>query len=412
MKFLFVHQNAPGQFLHLAPLLARRGHEVRFLTIRQGLPAVWGGVKVIQYRPERGSTPGIHPWVGDLETKVIRGEAAFRACLRLRTEGYEPDVVLGHPGWGECLFIKDVWPTARLGLYCEFFYQAHGADVGFDPEFPSDDVTVASRMRMKNANIWLHLDQADAAWSPTQWQAGGFPQPLRQKIAVMHDGIDTRSIVPAQDAVVPIPGSSRRLTRSDEVITFVNRNLEPGRGYHVFMRTLPELLRARPRAQVLLVGGDGHSYGPPPAQGTWKQRFADEARRAMDDASWRRVHFVGRVPHDQFIRILQVSTVHVYLTYPFVLSWSLIEAMSAGCAIVASDVEPVREAVQEGETGRLVPFFDQVQLRERIIELLDDPAQRQRLGKAAREAALARYDLLSVCLPGQLRWLDSWAGPV
>ena len=411
MNFLFVHQNFPGQFVHLVPALVARGHRVRCLTLRPELPAQWQGAEVVRYQPERGSTPGIHPWVGDIETKVIRGEAAYRKALSLRAEGYAPDAIVAHPGWGESLFLKDVWPRARMGLFCEFFYQAEGADVGFDPEFSQPDPTLACRMRLKNLNMLLHADLADAAWSPTRWQADGFPRPFRDRIAVMHDGIDTGRITPVRGLQVRFPSlDGLTLSREDEVITFVNRNLEPGRGYHVFMRALPDILRQRPRAHVLLVGGDGHSYGPAPAQGSWKEIFAAEARAHMTPEQWSRVHFVGRVPHGDFIRLLQLSTVHVYLTYPFVLSWSLIEAMSAGCAIVASDVAPVREAIDDGEQGCLVPFFDRDALVGRIVDLLGDPQRRARLGAQARARAVERYDLQSVCLPAQLAWLSGWVG--
>jgi glycosyltransferase involved in cell wall biosynthesis len=169
------------------------------------------------------------------------------------------------------------------------------------------------------------------------------------------------------------------------------------------MRALPELLRRRPKAQVVIVGGNGVSYGAPPAQGTWKQQFLDEVREGLDLS---RVHFVGNIPYPAFLRLLQITTVHTYLTYPFVLSWSLIEAMASEGAIVASDTEPVREVIIDGETGRLVDFFDRTALVERICELLEDPTQRARLGARARELAVTRYDLRSVCLPAQLAYIQ------
>lgn len=410
MKILFVHQNFPGQFKYLAPALAvNEGNEVLALTIQASAPAVWQGVRMVPYRPARGSTPNIHPWMVDLETKTIRAEAALRAALQLRAGGFVPDVIVAHPGWGESLFLKDVWPQARLAIYCEFFYHAQGADVGFDPEFESGDLGEAARLRLKNVNNLLHFEVADAGLAPTHWQASTFPERFRSRITVVHDGIDTQAIAPNPQVRVRL-GSGLELSRQDEVITFVNRNLEPYRGYHIFMRALPEILRRHPRAQVLLVGGNDVSYGARPPNGqTWAGIFAAEVRGLMPDADWARVHFLGHVPHAQFIGLLQLSTVHVYLTYPFVLSWSLLEAMSAGCAIVASNTQPLHEAIVDGETGRLVDFFDVQALADAICELLDDEPARAALGVRARAFAQAHYDLHRVCLPRQLNWVQALA---
>jgi glycosyltransferase involved in cell wall biosynthesis len=411
MNILFIHQNFPGQFKFLAPALAASGeHSVVAMPMSKPQVTHWNGVKLAPYGARRGSTPAIHPWVSDLETKVIRAEACFRAALALRADGFVPDVIVAHPGWGESLFLKDVWPRARLGIYCEFFYQTAGADVGFDPEFPTSDVGDACRLRLKNVNNLMHFESADAGLSPTDWQASTFPMPFRERISVIHDGIDTAAVAPNPAVSLTLNGTIK-LTRDDELITFVNRNLEPYRGYHVFMRALPELLARRPRARVLIVGGDEVSYGAaPPAGRTWKQIYIDEVRGRIPDADWARVHFLGKIPYPQFIALLQLSTVHVYLTYPFVLSWSLLEAMSTGCAIVASDTEPLREAIRHDETGRLVPFFDQAALLDRVCALLDDPTTRARLGAQAREFARATYDLRTRCLPRQLDWVQSLAG--
>lgn len=404
MRILFLHQNFPGQFKHLAPALAAAGHQVVALPMRAGEGALWQGVRLLPYMPQRGSTKGIHPWAADLETKIIRGEACARAMLQLRRTGFTPDLVIAHPGWGESLFVKDIWPATRLGLYCEFHYRASGADMDFDPEFAARDPLDACRIRLKNANNLLHFEQADGALSPTRWQANTFPAPFRQRIEVAHDGIDTAALAPDPAARLQL-ADGRELTRADEVVSFVSRNLEPYRGYHVFMRALPELLRRRPRARVLIVGGDGTGYGaPPPGGRTWREIFTDEVRPQMPATDWARVHFLGKLPYPRFIAMLQVATVHTYLTYPFVLSWSLLEAMSIGCAIVASDSAPVREAISDGETGRLVDFFAPAALAGTIARLLDAPAERHRLGQAARRHACQHYDLRSVCLPAQLTW--------
>jgi len=326
-----------------------------------------------------------------------------------------PDVIVAHPGWGESLFLHQVWPQARLGIYCEFFYQAQGADVGFDPEFSQADADNACRLQMKNANYELHFPRAHAGLSPTHWQASLFPEPFASRIAVIHDGIRTDLVKPDASARIRVqsPQGSLELGQSDEVITFVNRNLEPYRGYHQFMRALPAILKARPQARVVIIGGNEVSYGAAPPPGpdgqaqTWREIFLSEVKDSIDLP---RVHFVGKVPYADFLRVLQVSTVHVYLTYPFVLSWSLLEAMSAGCAIVASDTAPVREAIRHGETGQLVDFFDPAALTRQVIALCEDPAERARLGAQARAFAVEHYDLEKHCLPRQIAWVAQLAG--
>lgn len=410
MKFLFIHQNFPGQFKFLAPALVRAGHEVMALTLREGLPDKLEGVTIRRYAIVRGSTPGVHPWAADIETKTIRGEACFRAMIALRDEGYVPDAVIANHGWGESLFVKDVWPQTRLGIYCEFFYRPEGLDMGFDPEFAEQSSSEAAcRIRLKNLNNLAHMETADAAISPTAFQASTFPDHFRERITVVHDGIDTGNVRPYPSASLSL-GSGLSLTRRDEVITFVNRNLEPARGYHSFMRALPEVLARRPEALVMIVGGDEVSYGAKAPDGTsWKEIYRQEAFARMTPEQQARVRFLGRIPYNHFVTLLQLSRVHVYLTYPFVLSWSLIEAMSAGCAIVGSDTTPVREAIRDGETGRLVDFFNTGALAGAICDLLENPAAREKLGKAARADAVARFDLVSTCLPGLLAWAEALA---
>lgn len=409
MNILFIHQNFPGQFKHLAPALARRGHNVVAMTMQKPEATTWQGVTLVPYSPGRGSTPGIHPWIIDFETKTIRAEACFRAALHIKTAGFYPDIIIAHHGWGESLFVKEIWPKAKLGIYCEFFYHAHGTDVDFDPEFALHDPGEPCRQRLKNLNNILHFDIADAGISPTHWQASTFPQPFRSKITVIHDGIDTRVAAPDPQASLTL--GTMKLTRQDEIITFVNRNLEPYRGYHIFMRALPAIMQQRPHARILIVGGSGLSYGSGPAGGgSWKDVFTAEVRPQIAAADWKRIHFLGNIPYQHFIPLLQLSTVHVYLTYPFVLSWSLLEAMSAGCAIVASNTQPVHEAIAHDQTGRLVDFFDVSALVQETCSLLDDPKARQRLGHNARHFAQANYDVHTVCLPKQIQWVEKIPG--
>ena len=411
MNILFIHQNFPGQFKHLAPALIKQGHSVRALVIGAQAPAEWEGVKITAYQTARGTTPDVHPWVADFETKTIRGEACFRAAMKLKAEGYTPDKIIAHHGWGESLFIKEVWPEAKLGIYCEFFYHATGADVGFDPEFLSGDIAEPCRIAHKNLNNLAHFPLSDGGISPTHWQASTFPDQFREKITVVHDGIDTDIVKPDFTAKIALT-DGQTLSKQDEILTFINRNLEPYRGYHIFMRALPKMLKDRPNARFILIGEDGVSYGAKPDKArygkrTWKQIFIDEVKDQISEDDWKRVHFVGKVPYEIFLKLMQISSVHVYLTYPFVLSWSLLEAMSAGCAIVASDTQPVREAITDNDTGLLVDFFDHEALAQAVDTLLNSPALRDKLSQNARRFAVENYDLKTVCLPKQLQWVET-----
>ena len=407
MKILFVHQNFPGQYRHLAPAMAAQGHEVVALGMTE--PAGLPGVRQLRYRASRSSTAGIHPWVVDYEAKVIRAEACARAAEALRQQGFTPDLICAHPGWGEALLLREVWPTARQLHYVEFFYGAEGRDVGFDPEFGGVDFDARCRLQVKNTNNLLNLAGMDWGLSPTRWQRSTVPDPWRERISVVHDGIDTDRLAPDEAAVLQARDDQvreLRLDRSTPVVTFVNRNLEPCRGYHVFMRALPELLARQPDARVVIIGGDGVSYGAAPQQGSWKAALLQELDGRLDLS---RVHFLGRVPYATYLAALRISRAHVYLTYPFVLSWSLIEAMSLGAPIVASDTAPLREVMRHGETGWLVDFFDQQALARQVSDCLSDPAAQQPLRTAARRFAQQHYDLQRVCLPAQQALLEQLA---
>ena len=399
MNLLFVHQNFPGQFRHLAPALAKAGHHVMALAIDgAGLP----GIDVRRYRPARGSTANIHPWAADFETKVIRSEACAAAAVKIKASGFTPDAIVTNPGWGESLFLKDVWPNARMLALIEFFYAARGLDCDFDPEFSNSTLATDARVRVKNANMLLALTSMDHGVCPTAFQRSTVPAVFHDRLSVIFDGIDTNAVRADSAAVLALGG--RTLRASDEILTFVNRNLEPMRGYHIFMRALPAIMRARPRATVVILGGDEVSYGAAPPKGkTWKQIFLDEVKADID---LNRVIFPGRIAYADYLRVLQVSACHVYLTYPFVLGWSCIEAMSAGCTVVGSATPPVQEVIEHGKNGLLVDFFDTAALAQAVVEVLAHPAAYAHLRAAARAMAVERYDLATVCLPQQLQLIE------
>lgn len=408
MRVLFIHQNFPGQYKHLAPTLAARGgNEVLALTLASNKQPTLPGVKTVYYEPKRGTTKEIHPWISDLETKVIRGEAVAKTAAELKAGGFTPDVVCAHNGWGEALFLKDVWPDAPLLSFIEFFYRAHGADFGFDPEFATGGLAAQCRLTMKNANHLLNLTASDWGVCPTEFQKSTVPALFHDKISVIHDGIDTAIARPDPQASITLKRAGVVLGRADEVITFVNRNMEPYRGFHIFMRALPEIQRRRPRAVVLIVGGDEVSYGAVLPNGqTYRKKLLAEVGDRLD---MDRIRFVGRIPYDDFLKVLQISSVHVYLTYPFVLSWSMLEAMACECLVIGSATPPVQEVIEDGDNGLLVDFFSSAGIADAIDRVLDHPDRMQALRRKARQTIIERYDLHTLCLPRHLALVDAVA---
>ncbi|MDW8313627.1 MAG: glycosyltransferase family 4 protein [Rhodovarius sp.] len=405
MNVLFVHQNFPGQYRHLAPALAaRRGYRVVALGENPAEPLP--RVEHLRYRKPAGPGERTHPYLKRTEAYLRRGQEVARACLALRERGFRPDLIAAHPGWGEALFLRDVFPQARLLLYCEYYYRAEGGDVGFDPINGPVDIDKAARTRVQNAVHLLQLEAADWGVAPTQWQWSRFPDWARARISVLHEGVDTRFASPEGPAEFALP-DGRRLRRGDPVVTYVARQLEPYRGFHVFMRALPALQRRAPEAQVVIVGGDGVSYGgPPPGGGTWKEALLRELAGQIDLS---RVHFVGRIPYGQLLALFRVSAAHLYLTYPFVLSWSVLEAMACGAAVLASATAPVEEVLREGENGLLVDFFDSEGIAERLAAMLADQEGLRPLREAARRSVVERYDLTAVCLPRQIALIEDVA---
>ena len=389
MKVLVIHQNFPGQFGRLVHAWSRRpGWDVRGIG-RDTAPGMPGFQRLIRYRPTRGARPVQHPYLRQMETATLHGQAVARVMMRLRRSGFVPDAIVAHPGWGETMFAKDVFPEARLVHLSEWFYNADGADLGFDPEFPlsMDD---RARLRTWNALHTLNLTHCDVAISPTAWQRDQHPEIFRSKIVVQHEGIDLDRMVPDPAATFLLPGGAV-LKVGDPVVTYVARNLEPYRGFHVFMRALARLQRLHPGCRTVIVGGDGVSYGSRPKDAPhWREAMLREV-----DIDPARTHFLGRVPHAAYRRLLQVSAAHVYLTYPFVLSWSLVEAMACGTPLVASDTAPVREVLRPADDARLVDFFDPQAIAEATRDLLDAagrPREGRDLAAYGHAAGLAAYD--------------------
>lgn len=405
MNFLFIHQNFPGQFRHIAPALATPQNRVVCLgDVRNVRQTEGAPFEYHTYGTPNGAGQQTHHYVRHLEGHVRRAQNVIRSLVELKQSGFVPDLIFGHHGWGEMLFVRDVFPRTKIMSYLEFYYNSEGADVGFDPEFPNsfDD---QFRVRTKNATTLLTLDGIDWGMSPTKWQQSQFPAVYRNSIDVIHDGIKTDELVADPDAVLEFEkdGKAVHLTREDEVVTYVARNLEPYRGFHSYMRALPEMQKRRPKAHFVIVGGDEVSYGRWPKEGTYRQQYMKEVGDKLDMS---RVHFLGRIDYGKFCSMLRVSRVHIYLTYPFVMSWSLLESMSQECAIVGSDTKPVQEAIDHGVHGNLVDFFSPEAIAESVSKLLDDKDARKAMGEAARKRVIERYDLTRVCLPAQVKLIE------
>lgn len=414
MRILLIHQNFPGQFRHVAAEWARRpGWQVIGIgrDTAPGLPGLTdigaGALRLIRYKPHRGVHREQHHYLRRMEDAVLHGQAVARVLLQLKKEGFTPDVILAHPGWGETLYAKDVFPHTRLVHYCEWFYNTPPldgldqldratwpyADVGYDPEFPVsfDDL---ARIRSWNALHLLNLQNCDAAISPTHWQKAQHPAAYLDKITVAHEGIDTENLGPDPNSVIKTPsGEVLRANDPDKpVITYVARNLEPYRGFHTFMRALPAVQREHRNAHVVIVGGDDVSYGARPKDAKhWREKMLAEVGNQLDPT---RTHFLGKVPYADYKRVLQVSSAHVYLTYPFVLSWSCLEAMATGCFMVGSDTAPVREVLGRGEVGRrglLVNGLRQEAIGDGLRRALQGAPEIREEGRAQSQANAAKY---------------------
>jgi glycosyltransferase involved in cell wall biosynthesis len=394
MDVLFIHNNFPAQFRHVARALAH-DPKVRVFGVGSSTSQAINGVRLTKYSLSNVDVSMTHPFARRFDLECHRAEQVLYVLSSLSSSGFVPDVIVAHPGWGETLPLRTIFPRARILLYCEFFYGSQGRDVGFDPEFPESGTDGHVALHLKNAATLLALADCDVGISPTAWQRSTFPETYRPIIKVIHEGVDTDVARPEPKAVFRL-SSGRELRRTDEVVTFVARTLEPLRGFHIFMRALPHILHERPNAEILVLGGDQTYYGsPPPAGKTWKSVFLEELADRVDMS---RVHFTGRLPFREYLKALQVSSAHVYFTYPFVLSWSLIEALSVGCMVIGSDTAPVREVIN-GENGILVPFFDSNKLAEQVIETLAQPRRFQSMRAEARRTAVEKFDLQRVCLP-------------
>lgn len=400
MKILFLHSNFPAQFRHLAPFLALNPeNRVLFATARKEgqIPGVYKICYVQTRKPHKET----HHYVKPLEDAVLQGQAVYRELEKLKKDGFYPDVVYGHSGWGTPLFIKDIFPKSRLLCYFEWFYRSSGSDVGFDS---SEPVTIDDRLRIriKNTPILTDLYSCDEGLCPTFWQRSQFPEAFLSKIKVMHDGIDTKYFSPQKDEKLILPDIKLDLSSASEIVTYVSRGLEPYRGFPQFMETASMLQKRRRKCHIIVVGEDRVAYGKRLPDGkTYKQAMLEKY-----DFDMSRLHFTGRLPYPEYLKVLRASSVHVYLTRPFVLSWSMLEAMSTGCLIVASDTQPVREVMENNVNGLLVNFFNTREIADRVEEALDNTDKMKKIRQNARQTIIDKYSLAKL-LPEHINWIKN-----
>jgi glycosyltransferase involved in cell wall biosynthesis len=402
MRVLFLHMNYPAQYRHVALAMGKNpNHQILFGTNNKDV--TMEGIPKTLFGASREVRPETHHYVRPLESAVLNGQGAYRMAEQLKAKGFIPDVICGHSGWGPTLFMKDAFPNAALLCYFEWFYHAHGTDADFDPADPLEQDSIA-KIRVKNSPILLDLYSCDWGMSPTRWQQAQFPKEFQSKLTVLHDGVDTDFFKPELGASLVLPNLD--LTGVDEIVTYVARGMEPYRGFPQFIESLPYLLERRPNCHVVIVASERVCYGKSLPNGkTYKQEMLE---RVPLDAYKDRVHFVGTLPYGEYVKVLKASTAHVYLTRPFVLSWSMLEAMSTGCLIVGSNTAPVAEVIRDGENGLLVDFFNPKQLADRLEEVMTHPNRMAHLRKQARQTILDQYALVDL-LPKHLQLIEDVA---
>lgn len=396
MKILFMHPNMPGQYKHLARKFAEDpDNQVVFLT-KPGKPDI-PNVTKLEYDVKREVAPEVHRYLITFERAIYASQEVWRVCKKMKEEGFIPDVICGHLGWGDGLFLKDIFRDVPIIAFMEFFYDAYSADVEFlkKVEIPgeenyegfSDDDN--ARLRIKNALHLFNLTYCDHGLCPTNFQLERHPKEFHSKISVIHDGIDTEKVFPRVAKSLSLPNNVTLVPGKDEIVTYIARNFEPYRGFPQFMRAAEIIQKRRPNCHIIIVGQDGVSYGREPKGGkTFRQMMMEEVNLDMS-----RFHNLGYLPYDNMVKILQASSAHIYLTVPFVLSWSMMESMAAGCLLLASDTEPVREVITDGVNGLLVDFFSPEHVADTVDRVFADPQRMQPIRDAARKTIEDHYAL-------------------
>ena len=410
-QILFVHQNFPGQFKFLAPALIKEGYDIHALGNEDSISQIKDklGVTMHSYKILQGSTTGIEVMAVEFETKMLRARFSADKAEEMKSNGLYPSLIVAHPQWGESFFLKDIWPKSQILSYFEFHWHVTNSDVDFDDEFMDDDLYrfIVRKLRARNVYNYAVYGESDAIICPTNYQKNTAPSYIKERINVIHDGIDTKVAKPNPKVEVTLDNKIL-LTKKDKVVTFVSRNLEPYRGYHIFMRSLPGIMEKNPDAVILIIGGDAKGYGSEPPKGkTWKEIFLDEVKEKVDTS---KIYFLGMVDYEALIRVFQLTSVHVYLSYPFVLSWSMLEAMSCEAVVVGSDTDPVKEVIKNNKNGITFDFFDTKALANTVNKILKNPKKYKNIASEARNTIIKNYDIENVCLPKQIKLVKKIIG--
>ncbi len=383
MNILFIHYELPGQFLHLIRYLSKDPNYHVYGICHQHVYEANCNLDLYEqlfvYNEEEFSQHSAHYYVDNFQTCVLRAEAIAKILHQCDIDGINFDLAVSHMGWGEALYFKDIYPKTPLLGYAEFYYHAVGADSGFDPSSPvSKDQALL--IKTLNSQLLLGMNECDKMITPTNWQKSLLPAVFHSKIDVIHEGVDVSLCKPDDSAFFTFPNGVE-LTKKDEVITYTSRNLEPYRGFPVFLQAIEKICQQRPNCHVIITGGDEVSYSKSSPNGMCYRELYLQSVSIPHE----RVHFLGKVPYSTHIQLLQLSSVHVYLTYPFVLSWSFIEAMACGCVIIASDTQPVMDVLEPDVNGIAVNFFDDEAIAEQVNAVFNDSQRKKHLGLAARK---------------------------
>lgn len=400
MKILFLHRNFPAQFRHVAPFFANNPeNEVVFITnnTKLNLP----NIKKVNYSLKREIPKDCHRYLRFYEENIIHGQSTAGAALQLKERGFVPDIIYGHT-WGQTLFMKDIFPDTPLLCYFEWFYNAKGGDIGFNGKTPSIDEL--AKLRARNAHLLIDLYSCDAGFCPTKFQTKQFPKEFLPKIKTMHDGVDTDMCKPDKNAKFVVKDKNLTFSKEDEVVTYATRGMEAYRGFPEFIKAVEILQKKRPNMHVIIAGEDRVCYGPQLSGTTYKTEMLKQCKLDLD-----RVHFVGGLPFNEYIKLLQISSAHVYLTYPFVCSWSLLDAMACACPLVVSRTEPILEFVEEDKEGIMFDFYDIEGQVEKIEFALDNKEEMQKLGEKANKKIIENYALKDL-LPKHIEFIKEVAG--
>jgi len=398
MKVLFIHPNFPAQFRHLARWFgANPEWQVMFATENPRPDWKIPGVEKAVYKSDHSGIDQ-KSLLFPLRRAAAHAEAVFNLCVGLKKKGFVPDVIYGHTGWGGTWLIREVFPGARFIGYFEWFYQPDSPDTFFDRVEPLSERHRAD-LRLRNTVMINDLISGHGAIVPTKWQKSQFPAGFRGRLHVVHDGIDTDFFKPDTEVTLDIPGCP--LTGREKIVTYATRGMEPYRGFPQFIEALPKIFAEVPDCHAVIAGDDRVCYGEKRRDGkTWKEVMLAKVSLPED-----RVHFVGTLPYGKYLRLLQASTVHVYLTRPFVLSWSCLEAMACGCVVVGSDTGPVQEVIVDGENGFLADFHAVEDISSKVAAALQYGSFMDGIRNRARRTICDFYSLEKL-LPLQVAFLQ------